>query len=260
MFRGAIKLTVKIFEPIIFGGTTEGRRLAEFCSEKGIDADVSVATEYGAELLPENINILCGKMDSDEIIKLFSEKKYTDVFDATHPYAVQVTENIKTACKACDIPYYRVRRERSEIYGETVSDIDGLVKILNRCGDIILSTLGGNSAEALTAVSGYRQRLILRVLPSETIISKCIGLGYDEKNIICEKGPFTEEQNISHIKKFGAGIIVSKESGPAGGYAEKANSAKKCGIRMITLVRPDETGYSFDETVGIILNKKEADR
>ena len=37
---------------LIFGGTTEGRQLAEFCAGHGINACISVATEYGAELLP----------------------------------------------------------------------------------------------------------------------------------------------------------------------------------------------------------------
>ena len=37
-------------EILIFGGTTEGRLLAEFCAAKGIRAAVSTATEYGAEL------------------------------------------------------------------------------------------------------------------------------------------------------------------------------------------------------------------
>lgn len=39
-------------EVLIFGGTTEGRLLAEFCAAKGIRAAVSVTTDYGAELLP----------------------------------------------------------------------------------------------------------------------------------------------------------------------------------------------------------------
>ena len=34
----------------IFGGTTEGRLLAEYCSREKIEAWVSVASEYGEEL------------------------------------------------------------------------------------------------------------------------------------------------------------------------------------------------------------------
>lgn len=39
----------------IFGGTTEGRLLAEYCSREKIEAWVSVASEYGEELLQEEL-------------------------------------------------------------------------------------------------------------------------------------------------------------------------------------------------------------
>ena len=40
----------------IFGGTTEGRLLAEYCSREKIEAWVSVASEYGEELLQEELH------------------------------------------------------------------------------------------------------------------------------------------------------------------------------------------------------------
>ena len=36
---------------LIFAGTTEGRELAEFLSEREVEAEISVATEYGETLL-----------------------------------------------------------------------------------------------------------------------------------------------------------------------------------------------------------------
>ena len=37
---------------LIFGGTTEGRELADAFSKAGIPHVVSVATEYGKEIIP----------------------------------------------------------------------------------------------------------------------------------------------------------------------------------------------------------------
>ena len=56
-------------EVLIFGGTTEGRLLAEFCATKGIRAAVSVTTDYGAELLPRSdfIRELVGNLDSTQM-------------------------------------------------------------------------------------------------------------------------------------------------------------------------------------------------
>ncbi len=75
-------------ELLIFGGTTEGRLLAEYCEKSGIAADVSVATEYGAELLPEGVNVLCGRLDNSQMTAFMKKKRCAMVIDATHPYAV----------------------------------------------------------------------------------------------------------------------------------------------------------------------------
>ena len=50
-------------EVLIFGGTTEGRELAEFCAGLHIPAVVSVATRQGAERLPDGTAVHCGRMD-----------------------------------------------------------------------------------------------------------------------------------------------------------------------------------------------------
>ena len=52
-------------EIIIFGGTSEGRILAEYCEKRKIPAAVSVATGYGAGLLPESpwLDVHKGPMD-----------------------------------------------------------------------------------------------------------------------------------------------------------------------------------------------------
>ena len=64
---------------IIFGGTSEGRRLAEFCAARKIRAAVSVATGYGESLLKETpwLGIHTGRMDREQmeaLLKIRTEK------------------------------------------------------------------------------------------------------------------------------------------------------------------------------------------
>ena len=89
-------------EVLIFGGTTEGRLLAEFCAAKGIRAAVSVTTDYGAELLPRSdfIRELVGNLDSTQMSFLLKTDDFSIVIDATHPFAQKVSANLKTACDA----------------------------------------------------------------------------------------------------------------------------------------------------------------
>ncbi len=244
-------------ELLIFGGTTEGRELAEFCSENGIKVTVSVTTDYGAELLPESVflNVQSGKLDKNEIVKLISENSFRIVIDATHPYAVLATENIRLACNETGVKYYRLKRESNQLSGTVLNNPDELVDYLNKSDKTVLSTLGSKELPVLCKVKNYRERVWVRVLPADGIVEYCVDCGIDESRIILEKGPFTAKQNIEHIRKSGAEILVTKESGITGGYPEKAEAAKWLGIELVTIKRPDETGYKIDEIKEIILKE-----
>ena len=81
---------------LIFAGTTEGRELAEFLSEREVEAEISVATEYGETLLSPGpfLKIHQGRMEEGEMEAFFREEEIGTVVDATHPYAVVVSDPI----------------------------------------------------------------------------------------------------------------------------------------------------------------------
>lgn len=240
---------------LIFGGTTEGRELAEFCIENGVEALSSVATGFGAEYLPKGAHVTVGRLDAEEMASLIKQG-FSLVADATHPYAAEASANIRAACEKTGVRYYRIIRKGSLTeYGDTVSDTEELVRRLNALDGNILSTLGSKEAAALTKVSDYSRRVWLRILPDAGNIERCVSLGFDRSRIIAQKGPFTLEQNTEHIKKSGAAVLVTKDSGDAGGYPEKAKAAQECDIKMITLGRPRECGVSVDEMKDIIYKK-----
>ena len=102
---------------IVFAGTTEGREIAEFLDRRQIPGHICVATEYGEQLLPESpvLEISHQRLDLEEMKVLFQEKDPEMVVDATHPYAAQVTENIKKACEETGKEYIRILRENQEM-------------------------------------------------------------------------------------------------------------------------------------------------
>lgn len=242
-------------ELLIFGGTTEGRQLAEFCAAGGIYAAVSVTTDYGAGLLPQSgfIRELVGKMDEQEISELLKNGDFSAVIDATHPFARNVSENVKAACAESGKRYLRLLREESETpRGKLFNSIPEIVEYLNESGKKALITTGGNSLAEYTKVRGFSSRLTVRILPAEGAAERCAELGFPPGNVILEKGPFTVSQNVSHIRQSGAEILVTKESGAAGGFPEKAQAAEQCGTELVTLRRPAEQGYSLAEVKRII--------
>lgn len=246
-------------EILIFGGTSEGRMLADFCAENKINACVSVTTDYGAELLPcsRYITVFNGKLDKSEIAKLISDNKFSAVIDATHPYATLATENIRSACSDTNTSYYRLKRESSEIlYGKILNSFDELTAYLNQNNKRILSTLGSKELPLLSKVNGHYDRIWLRLLPAEEIAEQCVKLGFDREKLIFGKGPFSIEENIKHIKACCADVLLTKESGKAGGYYEKSEAAKRLGTELVTIKRPEDSGFGIDEIKEILWPKK----
>lgn len=244
-------------ELLIFGGTTEGRLLAEFCAANQIETDVSAATEYGAGLLPESVAAITGKKNADEIFSLLASHPYKLIIDATHPYAEEATKNIRIASQKAGIPYLRLLRQQNAVCGEVVPELSEMVALLNQTDVPILSTLGSKSLPALTEITDYQERLWLRLLPTDTIRETCIALGFHPNHLILEKGPFNTVQNIAHIQQSKAQILITKDSGAIGGYPEKAEAARKYGIRLITLQRPQESGFSLEQISAQLLQQKE---
>ena len=109
---------------LIFGGTSEGRILTETLASKGYACSVCVATEYGEQVLQQDqalsesllsrVEIHTGRMDKEQMLTWIREHSFACVIDATHPYAIAVTENIKQAAEECNLPYFRLLRSMDE--------------------------------------------------------------------------------------------------------------------------------------------------
>ena len=59
-----------MFDVVLFGGTDEGHKIADFLSEQKVSYIVCVATEYGAELLDMK-NVRIGRMTSEQMADFF---------------------------------------------------------------------------------------------------------------------------------------------------------------------------------------------
>ncbi len=241
---------------LIFGGTTEGRELADFCGKNKIGAYISVTTNYGKKLIPQSkyLSVTVGKMDGSQMLDFIKNNGIKLVVDATHPYAEEATRNIQYACEASDISRIRVIRNSSAVVrdGRYFDNINLLINYLNdRSGNIFITT-GSKELRHFCGINNFRKRCTVRVLPIEKIIGECVSLGFDRSRIIAEQGPFTEIRNIEHIKNADAVFLVTKDSGNAGGFNEKISAAEKCGAEILIIKRPAENGIDLHKAKKII--------
>lgn len=245
---------------LVFGGTSEGRKLAEIFNANNRKCTICVATDYGEKLLPksENVNVICGRMDCNEICMLLGEdNKYSYVIDATHPYASVISENARNACIKTNTAYLRLLRSKtgSNIYDDGIKifpDALQAAKYLDKTTGRILLTTGSKELPVFCGEIRDKSRITARVLPSAKAIEACNNAGLEGRQIIAMHGPFSREVNTAIIKQTGAAFIVTKESGNAGGFQEKIDAARETGTEVILIKRPvEEEGYSLDEILGI---------
>ncbi len=245
---------------LIFGGTLEGRRLCEYLSQQNIQHSVSIATEYGKNLLNNtNSQIFVGRLNRDEIIDFINRHNFSLIIDATHPYATEVTQNIKYACNNLQIEYIRLLRE-SQSFQDVLNfpTTEAAVEYLNSVRGKVLLTTGSKDLPLYTKVMGFENRLFPRILPTPEVLQSCLALGYSPKNIVCMQGPFSHDINVSMLKQFDCGFLVTKDSGETGGLEAKITAANEAGAKVILIQRPlDEVGYTYEHVISLIRSRFE---
>ena len=246
-----------MYKVLLFGGTVEGRTVAEYLNENKIPSMVCVATEYGESLLPqgEYLELSHERLDEKQMEERMLQMENGLVIDATHPYAQVVTENIETACERTGTAYLRVVRQESRRLEEEetityVKSIREAVEYLEKTSGNILVTTGSKELSAYTALTDYQERIYARVLSLVEVVASCAKLGIEGKHLLCMQGPFSREMNIALIHQFDIAWMVSKESGRAGGFLEKYQAAKETGCRMIVIGRPkEEQGMELEKCI-----------
>lgn len=244
----------------IFGGTTEGRKLAEFLSGQPCDVMVCVATDYGQTLLPEgeHVSVSARRLPVGEIVSLLTEKRFDLVIDATHPYAQSITKSIARACRETGTLRWRLLRSASGVssehtYVETVSDAAAF--LAGTEGNILLTT-GSKELAKFSQLPGFSERVWARVLPLQSSLDACAQAGLPASHIFAMQGPFSEAMNTAMLRSIGAQYLVTKDGGAPGGFEEKEAAAKSAGARLVVIGRPpEEEGLSLSKTISALCTR-----
>ncbi|EDN01189.1 precorrin-6A reductase [Pseudoflavonifractor capillosus ATCC 29799] len=238
-------------EILLFGGTTEGRMLAQWLDERGDKVTYCAATEYGGTLIPEGagVTVHVGRLDQNGMAELLAAGHFDYVVDATHPYASVVSANLKGAAGEAGVPYLRLVREDvpdDESWFHAPDAKTAAEMLLGMEGNILLTT--GSKELDCYAVPGLRERVFPRVLPALDSLNRCLELGFPPAHIICMQGPFSKELNIAMMKQFNISVMVTKASGKNGGFWQKAAAAAEVRADLLLIDRPcPENGLTMLE-------------
>ncbi len=242
---------------IIFGGTTEGRKLAQALAKRDVLCIYCVATEYGKEPMEESdcIQIHAGRMDGDKMVELYKCECPDAIVDATHPFAEVVKTEIENSLfKYKTVPFFRLSREEDEVdvsqctFFDSASDC--AMALENTEGNIFLTT-GSKELSTFCQSDSIRDRIIARVIPNSESLELCKEQGLKGNQIIAMQGPFSKAMNVAFLREGDAKIMVLKESGRSGGEAERIQAATALGIKCFVIKRPEEKveGLSFNQVM-----------
>lgn len=241
-----------MYKAIVFAGTTEGYALCEFLAENRVSVYACAATEYGGSLLQENefLHVSAGRLKTEDMEELFQKENPEIVLDATHPYAAEVTKNIRTACESAGVLYQRILRPEGEKNSEAIyveSTEEAAAFLSGTEGNIFLTT-GSKELAKFTGIPDYKERLFARVLSIPSVIRSCAELGIEGKHLIGMQGPFSAEINEAMLRQFQCSYLVTKDTGLAGGFPEKMEACQRCGVTPVIIGRPlKEEGLSLQD-------------
>jgi precorrin-6A/cobalt-precorrin-6A reductase len=228
---------------LLLGGTTETAVLAEALARVGYRVLVSSATEIPQELASiPGITRRAGPLDDRGMALVIIKRNIAAIVDCTHPYAQKVRSTARTAAKAAGIPYFTLIRPESVSRGEDVlfagSHEEAAEMACSFRVPVFLTTGSRNLEPYVQASRKTGVKLVVRVLPEESSLKACAAAGIVPSCIVTGRGPFSVKKNRETLKKFGIGVLVTKDSGEPGGVREKIEAARLEGCRIVTIRRP----------------------
>lgn len=244
---------------LLFAGTIEGRKTAEYLCANQVSVYACVATEYGKSLLPksENLQVSVERLNAEEMAELMERIKPEMVVDATHPYAAEVTANIRKACEKTGYIYKRLLRASEICVDQEKNAEDGFQCVYVNSteeaaawlschpGNVLLTT-GSKELAKFVNIPDYQNCLYARVLSLPKVMEQCAALGFTGAHLIGMQGPFSTLLNRAMIQQLGIKYLVTKDTGTAGGFPEKMEAAELEGITLVVIGRPQaEEGMSW---------------
>ncbi len=215
---------------LVFGGTTEGRKTVEVLEEAGKSYFYSTKTGE-QDITLHHGHRIDGAMDAEAMQAFCREHNIRLIVDAAHPFASQLHQTIAQVSELLDIPAIRYER----IYPPRDPDIVWIDDYSQVPRDIhsLLATTGVQSIAKLKPLEEEGIRVYYRILNRESSIALALKQGASQEQLCYFDAP-----QIIPIK---ADAILLKESGTSGGFTEKVEAAKACGMRIIALKRPENS-------------------
>ncbi len=245
----------------ILSGTSDGPIIANRLLELNYSVFASVLTYKAGQAYIENpkLHIITGKLNNkDQIINFINKNKITCVVDATHPFAVIISNNLNNACKEINTPLLLFERKsivnnNNCVYIDDLKDINN-IDIENK--NILLAIGSRFLNDTANYYMNRKANVFTRVLPTYESITKAFGSCIKNSNIAILE-PSKNNKSILEKKLcdfWEIDYVLCRESGS---YSQKnwESIASGSKMKLFLVKRPkvkNDYSYSFDKYRNLI--------
>ncbi|MDV2993869.1 MAG: Cobalt-precorrin-6A reductase [Chroococcidiopsis sp. SAG 2025] len=225
----------------LIGGTQESAQLAETIALADLPCIISVTTESARALYPDAacLQVWVGRFTLLEIEAFVQQQGIIGVLDASHPYAVEISQTAIAVCRNFNIPYLRYERPVLT-QGAAKGKFDSFESLLS--GDYlqgrrVLLTVGYRPLHLFQSWQD-RATLFARILPSTIALESALKAGFTNDRLICLRPPISAALEAALWRQWHISVVVTKASGAPGGEDVKRTVAAELGIDLIAIDRP----------------------
>jgi precorrin-6A/cobalt-precorrin-6A reductase len=225
----------------VIGGTSESVIVAQAIAEKKFSCIVTVTTAAAVKLYPvlPNLRIRVGQLSEFQIYQFIQQEKIIAIVDASHPYAIAISETVIQIAQNLKIPY--LRYERAELVpSQNITVLENFETLLignYLTNQRVLLTVG---YKILPRFKQWQTQAVLfaRILPSMESLKVALDSGFTSDRLIAIRPPISIDLEKALWQQWNISLVVSKASGQAGGEEIKQKVAELLGIRLIVIARP----------------------
>jgi precorrin-6x reductase len=235
---------------LLLSGTSEGRLLSARLRAEGLSFVASVTTPEARHLFAEldpPPEVLVKQLSGEAMVRFLRERHVRVILDATHPFAQRISEKAIQVAAQEEIPYVRYERpttspspflpewEGGELI--TVPDIEMAAQVCLQRGSRVFLTTGTKTLLVFREVMACKW-VMARILPTIASLSQALEAGLPPAQILALRGPFSQELECALLRQYGIDLLVTKDSGAAGGVDTKLAAAAALQVPAVVVSRP----------------------
>ena len=220
---------------LLLGGTSEAVELARALDdEPGVETVYSLAGRTRRPVPVPGVVRTGGFGGPSGLEGYLREAGIGFLVDATHPYAVTISEHAAIACDRASVPRLVLHRASwAPVPGDRwvdAADLESAARVLPALGKRVMLTVGSQSLGPFLHVPGIR--FLVRAVEPPTV-----ALDAKRFELMLARGPFDLDSERRLLRSHAIDVLVSKNSGGCAARA-KLDAARELGIPVVMIARP----------------------